>query len=356
MKSVTLFTLFISLSAAVFAGPTAKFAYHTVEKGETLYSISRQYGIKPAELASYNEAIGDKLTIKIGQKLKVPSTASAPDKEETPQQVTVKPAPKPAATTPAPAQKVVSKPEAEPASASTSSLDNYHIVKKGETFYSISRQYNVARTDLQMWNDLDDMNIKIGQKLLVKKDAPTAKETPAAASAVTAQNTVPKKEGYNPPPVVVESNVSTAGGDVTASSSSVGLASTKTVKSWKNESASERMEAYRPKATFDPANEYESLYYQNVYSGLTKKSETGVAKLMTDNNTSHVVYYNSASVGTIMKITNTDNGKTTYALVIGKVPPAENNTYLVKMSEKVARNLSIKDYNSVEVVCYTGSN
>jgi hypothetical protein len=204
-----------------------------------------------------------------------------------------------------------------------------------------------------MWNNLDDMNIKIGQKLLVKKEA-------SAASAATAMNTAPKaeakKEGYNPPPVVIESNVSTAGADVTASSSAVGLASTKTIKSWKAESASERMEAYRPKATFDPANEYESLYYQNVYSGLTKKSETGVAKLMTDNNASHVVYYNSASVGTIMKITNTENGKTTYALVIGKVPPAENNTYLVKMSEKVARNLSIKDYNSVEVVCYTGSN
>ncbi|MCW3125155.1 MAG: peptidoglycan-binding protein, partial [Bacteroidetes bacterium] len=328
-----LFTLLILFVAALYGGPTTKFAYHTVEKGETLYSISRQYGIKPTELASYNDALGDKMTIRIGQKLKVPASAASASEEA--------PASMPATTT---------------ASTTTTNSEGYHIVKKGETFYSISREYKVARTDLQMWNNLDDLNVKIGQKIIVKNPKTESKEATAIASASNAEaKEAIKRQGFTyTVPTVKESNVSTATGDATASSSNVGLASTRTIKSWRAESAAVRIEDYRAKTNFDPANEYESLYYQNVYSGLTKKTETGVVKLMSDNNnTDHVVYYNNASVGTILRLTNTDNGKTTYAIVVGKVPPAENNTYLVKLSEKVARNLSIKDYTSVEVVCYS---
>ena len=115
------------------------------------------------------------------------------------------------------------------------------------------------------------------------------------------------------------------------------------------------MEDNKIKAYADPANDYELLYYQNVYSGLTRKSETGVAKLIPDNNAAHICYYNNASVGSVLRLTNPDNGKTAYAIVVGKIPAAENNAFLVKVSDKVARNLSVKDYNSIEVISYNGN-
>ena len=47
--------------------------------------------------------------------------------------------------------------------------NQFHIVKKGETLYSISRIYNISVKDIMELNDLNDSSIKIGQKLNLKK-------------------------------------------------------------------------------------------------------------------------------------------------------------------------------------------
>jgi LysM repeat protein len=349
MRKFTSTTLFVLFSAFIFAGPNGKYIYHTVEKGETLYSISHQYGLKPQEVASYNEMAADKPTIKIGQKIKIPATDTGADvSEEAPE------------TSAAPVKA---------AAASTSA--QYHIVKKGETVFSITKLYNISKNELMSWNKISDNNIAIGQKLLIKNEgnastapiekpqphvAPAAK--PHAAEPAMAMGDVEKasKNGYTwtMPETAKKSNVSTASGDVTASATSVGLADTKIVKSWKAETTAETRDYFKGKAsTYDPASEYESLYYQNIYSGMTKKTETGVAKFLADNNTANTAYYNNAPIGTIIKLTNADNGKSTYAIVVGKIPPAEENSFTMKLSGKVARNLAAKDYSSIEVVCYT---
>lgn len=55
----------------------------------------------------------------------------------------------------------------EVAVVSKPSVDN-HIVKDGDTLYSISRKYSVSVDDLKRWNYLYDNAIKVGQKLTVK--------------------------------------------------------------------------------------------------------------------------------------------------------------------------------------------
>lgn len=55
----------------------------------------------------------------------------------------------------------------EVAVVSKPSVDN-HIVKEGDTLYSISRKYSVSVDDLKRWNYLYDNAIKVGQKLTVK--------------------------------------------------------------------------------------------------------------------------------------------------------------------------------------------
>lgn len=44
-----------------------------------------------------------------------------------------------------------------------------HTVSKGETLYSLSKQYGVRVDDLKLWNNLFDNTIHVGQKLVVSK-------------------------------------------------------------------------------------------------------------------------------------------------------------------------------------------
>lgn len=351
MRNLIFTSLFLLFAAICFAGPNGKYIYHTVEKGETLYSISHQYGLKPQEVAQYNEMPADKPTIRVGQKIKIPSTDTGADVSE---EVSIPAAPV----------------AAKPVSATASTSGQYHIVKKGETVFSITKLYNISKNDLLSWNKISDNNIAVGQKLLIKNEgnassAPVEKthSTTSPAKTHTAEPATAKTDaekashgGYawTMPESPKKTNVSTASGDVTASATSVGLADTKTVKSWKAETTAETRDYFKGKAnSYDPATEYESLYYQNIYSGLTKKTETGVAKFQADNTTANTAYYNNAPIGTIIKLTNADNGKSTYAIVVGKIPPAEENSFVLKLSGKVARSLAAKDYSSLEIVCYT---
>lgn len=44
----------------------------------------------------------------------------------------------------------------------------HHTVQKGETLFSISRQYGVTPTQLQEWNDKPDNGVKVGEVLVVE--------------------------------------------------------------------------------------------------------------------------------------------------------------------------------------------
>lgn len=106
---------------------------HKVNAGETLFSISNQYGIEVSEIKFWNDLSDN--TISIGQELIVSknNTAKAKTTEK-------------------------------PLSSSSS-----HIVASGETLYSISRKHNVAVNELKAWNNLRDNSISVGQKLIIKK-------------------------------------------------------------------------------------------------------------------------------------------------------------------------------------------
>ncbi|RED38600.1 peptidoglycan endopeptidase LytF [Winogradskyella eximia] len=54
---------------------------------------------------------------------------------------------------------------------------NYHIVQKGNTLFSISRQYNLSVQDLKRINSLETNLINVGQKLRVKKNETSTEDT-----------------------------------------------------------------------------------------------------------------------------------------------------------------------------------
>jgi membrane-bound lytic murein transglycosylase D len=120
--------------------PVSNAGEHTVDVGQTLYSVARQYNVPVKDLAVWNNFSTDE-KIKIGQVLIVKNPAKA------------------AAQTPT---KVI---ETKP----TSSSSTIHVVQKTETLYSISKRYGVTTKQVQDWNNMSDSNVKLGQKLVIKK-------------------------------------------------------------------------------------------------------------------------------------------------------------------------------------------
>lgn len=120
-----LFLLFI----IIFSSQTVS---HQVQKGETLYSISRKYGISVGELCSANN-ISTSSVIKTGQNLKIP-TKNLSEKSTT--------------------EKV-------------EKTDTY-IVKKGDTLYGIAKRFGVSVETLTIMNKMSgSKTIKVGQTLIV---------------------------------------------------------------------------------------------------------------------------------------------------------------------------------------------
>ena len=93
---------------------------HTVAKGETLYSISRKYGLTVEKIKELNKLSSNELAI--GQTLKLAHKTKT------------------------------------------------HTVVKGDTFYSISRKYNISVKELQALNHKKDFSLAIGEKLKLTKE------------------------------------------------------------------------------------------------------------------------------------------------------------------------------------------
>ena len=150
-KRLAFISIFFIFIAALYADSTYK-----VEKGDTLYSISRKYQITVAELRTANN-LSENDVIKAGQKLIIPDadigTAAALSSTKT-------------AANSAPAGK-------------TTTI----TVQKGDTLYGIARKNGMSVADLMSLNNLDSSAvIKVGQKLKVSQAG-------AAVSATTSTST-----------------------------------------------------------------------------------------------------------------------------------------------------------------------
>ena len=137
-------------------GPVAKdnaagsFVTHEVLPKQTLYSLSRQYGVSVDELIANNPESKSGLTV--GMLLKIPVKTPQVTKQ------TVKaPVPTPPVVT-KPAPKVEKEEKAE-------APKRTHVVQRKETLYSISRQYDISVEELTRANNIT--SIKVGQELII---------------------------------------------------------------------------------------------------------------------------------------------------------------------------------------------
>lgn len=135
------------LATAVISNPepktevstTSNALTHKVQKGETLFAISREYGIYHKDLIKWNN-LPSGGAINVGQIL----CLTAPEKS----------------TEVASVEQVNTNTNIAPS--------QYHVVEKGDTLFSVSRKYSVSVGAIKELNGMTSNEIKIGQRLQVK--------------------------------------------------------------------------------------------------------------------------------------------------------------------------------------------
>ncbi|QER41243.1 LysM peptidoglycan-binding domain-containing protein [Thermodesulfobacterium sp. TA1] len=120
-----------------------EYVYYIVQKGDTLEKIAKRYNLSVAELKQLNNLKENK--IRVGQRLVVGVKNLKPKKEE-------------------------SKPK------TSQPVEVYHVIKKGDTLESIAKKYGVTPQEIIRLNNLRKGQLKVGQKLLIKKEGTASVE------------------------------------------------------------------------------------------------------------------------------------------------------------------------------------
>lgn len=167
-KKLLIAFIALSFTAALFADTT-----YVVEKGDTLFSISRKYQLTVAELRAANN-LTEKDVLKAGQKLTIP-TADI--------------------TTAAALSATKTGSSEKPAEIITET----YVVQKGDTFYSLAKKSGMKVDELLSLNGMDSNSVlKVGQKIKIKSSSSattsTAKTETKTESKTTADTSTTKTE------------------------------------------------------------------------------------------------------------------------------------------------------------------
>ena len=169
-KTLLICAILFAASISLFADTTYK-----VEKGDTLYSISRKYQITVAELRAANN-LSENDVIKVGQKLKIPTAdisnaaALATDNKAT---------------------------TSGSATLSATKATKEYTVVKGDTMYSISKKNGMTLAEFMALNGLDSNSvIKVGQKLKIYTATGVPEPVEGQKTTSTTTTTAPDTRTY----------------------------------------------------------------------------------------------------------------------------------------------------------------
>lgn len=277
------------------------YVQHRVEPKETLYALSRKYGVSVAQIVDSNPSV--ETTINVGQLVLIPR--------------------KYAAAPPA----VKQAPAAGTASNRTFTVNSrgekLHQVEPQQTLYSISRMHAVKVDDIKRWNNLPDNTISVGALLIVGKGQPVPSKNPIYVSETDDEIAKDK---------VTETAV--------ASTEAVAATTTPT-----NTHVVLTPQPATPAPATSVKNDDDDEAVDSV-SGAKKIIETGMAEMIdpkADTN-KYLALHKSAPVGTIMQVKNAMNDQVVYVRVIGKLPnTSENNNVVVRLSKKACQKLGAID-------------
>jgi LysM repeat protein len=165
-------SILIMTGILVLSMVAATAADYRVKRGDSLAGIAKMNGTTVTELRADNRLKGD--LIHPGQVLKLP---------------------------------------AKPTSSRTHAGDGTHVVKSGETLWSISRQYGVGVAELKKINSLNrPENLRVGSRLLLHRVPASVSSTAPGKSAVSTKTdsvdpaTAPQVLPPRPPASTDQSN------------------------------------------------------------------------------------------------------------------------------------------------------
>lgn len=165
---------------------------HVAEPKETLYSISRKYGVTVADLQALNaDVLKDGL--KIGQTIKIPGGSGNPP--------TVVVESKPQVIAPAKTDEPKPDPKPKKAELSDSGLNIYHTVEPKETKFGIAKKYGITVAELERKNPAIVSNLPIGYKLTIS-GTPAKQDAPAKPEPIVETRGEAERSAAKPKPVV----------------------------------------------------------------------------------------------------------------------------------------------------------
>lgn len=271
---------------------------HKVNPGETLFSISKKYGVTVDSLKQWNKLLGNDLSV--GQALIVKETdlaSNSPSSSPSPSLAVTTTASIPVKTTPTvaenkpksepkPVEKKTVEPKSNPEPPKSSSSSTpvnttpivpgewiSHTVKQGETLFSLSSQYGSSVEELIQWNALTSNNLRSGQIIKVGRAPEGPSTVPLVGTPKVAVSTAEMKVEPTP---------------------------------------------------------------ENTSGGFKNVTETGQAELIegTGGHKKYLVLHRTAPVGSIMRVKNEENDLTIFARVVGTLPDTGDNSKLViKLSQ-----------------------
>ena len=210
------FLLFSLLLLPIFL--CADYQYHTVKKGDTLYALSKKYGVSVANIQKLNNMSHTNLSI--GQKLKIkeitkPKTPAAPP-------VSITPEPPPAnKKAPESTEQSTAKKESASLNVGELPMEYYHTVKPGENPYRISQNYAISSQEFFAWNGKsgwDEFDLHPGNRVIIKDPGSytataVVQEEPKQASQ-SKQSTQPQSQKTTKDePIVVSKTYTVKKGD-----------------------------------------------------------------------------------------------------------------------------------------------
>ena len=328
--------LLLSSALSVFAQQKS----HTVQKSETLYSISKQYNVSVDQIKEWNNLSSNDLSLR--------------------QEIIV----------------------SQPTKASNQT-SKHHVVASGETLYSISKKYNVTVEQLKTLNTLSSESLSLGQKLIISgsKKEDTDKEAVHTVSSGETLYSISQDHSMTVEELIkrnkLESNALSIGQKLIVTGAPLKQEEEQSVAE-NNKTISEQakrdiIHTVRPKETLFsisriygvPVSDIKKLNKMTTYeisigqklviqdrksngSSLEKaeptylNKEIGAATLRVNSTIAHKKYsyclHKTLKVGTVVKITNTDSNEFIYARIMGNL--GSSDKALVAINQTIADKIS----------------
>lgn len=286
-RYIYLFIAVMCLSVFVAHAQSGYFM-HTLKKGETLSSLAKKYNTTAGDIMRLNKMHANSKLV-YGSQIKIPGQAET----------------------------LTQQPMPGTAVSDTALTYTTHTVTKGETLFSISKQYNVSVDDLIKWNNINGNAITVGDVLNIGgKKIPAVIDTPSVSTRIDAS-----EKGEAEQPVI-----------------------TKTL----DDEPEKKREIPQPVIEITPALSYKGRgVFEKEFHGSFRGSLQGMAMTFKTqagwNDGKFYILMNDAEPGTVVKIESAD-GKTIYAKVLMAMQEIrENNGISFRLSNAAAAALGISD-------------